>query len=80
MILQYCPEPIDRIEGGRGNVVECSPVIGNEVSSLQSLKESQSILAGQMPLPKAWFPPGCVPDGEKRQVESAPFGSEMILT
>ena len=63
MILQCRPQSIDRIESSRRDVIERPPVVGDEVSGVESLKESQCIAARQMTFAKSGLPPRRMPDG-----------------
>lgn len=66
------PKSCDGIERTSCQMVERAPVIRNEKSRLQSLEEDQCIVTCQMAAPEAWFPPRCVTNWKKSNIELPP--------
>ena len=79
MTLKRCTQPVYRVERSGRDMIEGSPVIGNEVLRLQHLEQGKSVGAGEMPLSKSRFPPGGVTDGQQSDVEVSSVSGEMIL-
>ena len=79
MVLESRSQAVDRIERGRCDVVEGSPVIRDEVPGLESFEENQSIAAGKMPFSKTRLPPRRVADGQKCHVQITPSRNQMVI-
>jgi len=79
MVLESCSQAVDCIERGRRDVVEGSPVVGDEVTGFESFEEGQSITAGQMPFLKTRFPPRRVADGQKCHVQITPSRNQVVI-
>ena len=63
MILECHSQSVNCIESSRRNVIERSPVVGNEVPGVESLEKSQRIAAREMPFAEPGLPPWRMPDG-----------------
>src|SRR5215208_4958041 len=79
MILEGSPQSVDRVKGSRCHVIECAPVIRDEVSGLESLEEGKRVTAGKMTLTESGFPPGRVADWQERKIEIASRCLQMFL-
>ena len=79
MVLECRSQSVDRIESSRCYVIERPPVVGDEVSRVESLEKSQRITAREVTLTKSGLPPRRVPDGQEGQVQVPSFRDEVIL-
>ena len=79
MVLECRSQPVDCIESSRCDVIERPPVVGNEVSGVESLEKSQRITASEVAFAKPWLPPRRVPDGQEGQVQVPSFRDEVVL-
>src|SRR5205814_4150443 len=79
VVLQGYPKSVDGIERRRCNVIEGSPVIGNEVPRLQSLEQCERIAAGEMSFSKSGLPPWRVANGQQREIQVSPLVHQMPL-
>src|SRR6476620_7836134 len=69
MVLKRFSQTIDRVECGRRDVVERTPVVRDEVFRLESLEQRERIAARQVPLAKSGLPPRRVADGQQGQIQ-----------
>lgn len=79
MVLQCCPQSIDRIERGRRYMIERAPVIGNEVLRSKALEQSERVSTRQMSLTEPGLPPRSMSDWQKRQIEMPPLLEQLSL-
>ena len=79
MILECRSQSVDCIESSRCDVIERPPVVGDEVSGVESLEKSQRITAREMALAKSGLPPWRMPDGQEGQIQVPSFRDEVVL-
>jgi hypothetical protein len=78
MILECRSQSIDCIESSRRDVIERPPMVGDEVSGVESLEKGQRITAREVTLSKSGLPPRRMPDGQEGQVQVPSLRDEVV--
>src|SRR5688500_12303461 len=77
MHVHLVEKTVDRDECGRGNVIERSPVLRDEIARSQLRKESEGAGAGDMSLSTPRFPCRRVANGKQCEIELPPASSHV---
>src|SRR5665213_734064 len=71
MVFHLLSQLSYRIVCGGRDMIECPPVIRNEVPRVESLKQRKRVRAGQMAVPESHLPRRCIANRKQRHVKPA---------